>query len=134
MQMYFDRADSVNFGRRLFRESLPTMTPHHILHVYGTKDSYSVVPTQQAYALAVGIQVAPPIIDSFGLAPVIGAPPVSYNEFFGSYAKLTAVELQYQPDASYDGHFVSTQNPAARAAIQQMLVTAARDGVPTVSP
>jgi hypothetical protein len=59
---------------------------------------------------------------------------VSYNEFFGSYGKLTAVEIQYQPDAIYDGHFVSTQNLSARAAIQQMLVTAARDGIPTVSP
>jgi hypothetical protein len=135
MQMYFERSDSVNFGRRLFHEPLPTMTPHHILHVYGTNDSYSVVPTQQAYALAAGFKVAPvPAIDSFGLDPVNPLPPVSYNEFFGSSGKLTALEIQYQPGATYDGHFVSTQNPSARAAIQEMLVTAARDGIPTVSP
>jgi len=134
MQMYFERSDSVNFGRRMFREPLPTMTAHHILHVYGTKDSYSVVPTQQAYALAAGFQVAPPVVDDFGLVPVYVLPPVSNNEFFGSYGKLTAVEIQYQPAATYDGHFVSTQNASARAAIQEMLVTAARDGIPTVSP
>jgi hypothetical protein len=59
---------------------------------------------------------------------------VSDNEFFGSYGKLTAVEIQYQPGATYDGHFVSTQNANARAAIQEMLVNAARDSIPTVSP
>ena len=133
MQMYFDRSDSVNFARRLFHEPLPAMTAHHILHVYGTNDTYSVVPTQQAYALAAGFQVANPV-DNFGLLPVTLPPPVSNNEFFGSYGKLTAVEIQYQPAATYDGHFVSTQNPSARAAIQEMLVTAARDGIPTVSP
>jgi hypothetical protein len=135
MQMFFERSDSVNFARRPFREPLPTMTRHHILHVYGTKDSYSVVPTQQAYALAAGFQVAPvPPIDNFGLPTIASPPPVSDNEFFGSFGKLTALEIQYQPDATYDGHFVSTQNPSARAAIQEMLVTAARDGIPTVSP
>jgi hypothetical protein len=48
MQMYFERSDSVNFGRRLFNEPLAAMTPHHILHVVGDKDSYSVVQTQRA--------------------------------------------------------------------------------------
>jgi hypothetical protein len=32
--------------------------------------------------------------------------------------------IQYQPGETYDGHFVSTLNPSARAAIQEMLVTA----------
>jgi hypothetical protein len=137
MQMYFDRSDSVNFGRRLFHEPLPTMTAHHILHVYGTLDSYSVVATQQAYALAAGFQFMAPAVEAFGPFPVVVDPPVSNNEFFGSYGKLTAVEIQYKPGPpgpTYDGHFVSTQNAGARAAIQEMLVTAARDGIPTVSP
>jgi predicted esterase len=137
MQMYFERSDSVNFGRRLFQEPLPTMTAHHILHVYGTSDSYSVVPTQQAYALASAFQVAPnPPVDNFGLLPV-KVLPAHNNEFFGSYGSLTALEVQYAPAPppnTYDGHFVSTQNPAAHAAIQEMLVTFARDGVPSVSP
>jgi hypothetical protein len=110
------------------------MTAHPILHVYGTKDSYSVVATQQAYALAAGFQFMAPAVEAFGPFPVVVDPPVSNNEFFGSYGKLTALEIQYQPDPTYDGHFVSTRNAGARAAIQQMLVTAARDGIPTVSP
>jgi hypothetical protein len=142
MQMYFDRSDPVNFGRRLFHEPLLTMTPHHILHVYGTNDSYAVVDTQRSFALAMGIQVATPIakpvVDDFGLPPV--SPPVNANETFVSTGdKITAVEIQYEPIADKeghvsDGHFVSTDNPSARAAIQEMLVTFARDGIPTVSP
>ena len=134
MQMYFERSDSVNFARRLFTEPLADMTPHHILHVYGTNDTYSVVPTERAYALAANFKVAPPGIDAFGLDPAKPGPPFSNNEFFGRVGKLTALQIQYAPTATYDGHFVSTQNPSARAAIQEMLVTAARDGIPTVSP
>ncbi len=132
MQMYFERSDSVNFARRLFKEPLADMTPHHILHVYGIDDSYSVVKTQQSYALAAQLKAALPLVDAFGLDTV--AAPVSFNEFFGWSGKLTAVQIQYAPAAGHDGHFVSTENSSARAAIQEMLVTAARDGVPTVSP
>lgn len=134
MQLYFERADSVNFGRRLFVEPLASMTAHHVLHVYGTGDSYSVVATQQAYALAAGFKAGAPIVDSFGLLTDASGPPYSANTFFGSYGKLTALEIQYQPATGHDGHFVSTENANARAAIQEMLVTTARDGVPTVTP
>jgi hypothetical protein len=134
MQMYFERSDSVNFGRRLFKEPVEGMTPHHILHVYGLGDTYSVNPTQQAYGLAAQFKVAPPMLDAFGLDAITTAPPYSENEFFGRAGKLTALEIQYQTDGTYDGHFVSTENPQARAAITQMLVTAARDGIPTVTP
>lgn len=135
MQMYFDRSDSVNFARRLFREPLVTMTAHHVLHVYGTKDAYSVVATQQAYALAAGFhQATIPALESFGIANALTPPPLCENEFFGSYGMLTAGQVQYQSDGTYDGHFVSTNNPTARATIQEMLVTFARDGIPTIAP
>jgi hypothetical protein len=134
MQLYFERADSVNFGRRLFHEPLTTMSPHHVLHVYGTDDSYSVVTTQRAYALSASFRVGQPVVDDFGLIPDLGGPPYHNNAFFFPYGQLTALEIQYKPDVTYDGHFVATQNPRARAAIQEMLVSYARDGVPTVTP
>jgi hypothetical protein len=136
MQMYFERSDSVNFGRRLFREPLSSTPQQHFLHVVGTQDSYSVLNTQKAYGIAAGFSVAGTPVAGFGV-PIPA--PVWNNQDFASqfgpiYHTLTAVELQYEPAATYDGHFVSTQNPAARAAIQQMLVTTFRDGIPTVSP
>jgi len=140
MQMYFERSDSVNFGRRLFREPLAVAPQQNFLHVVGTKDSYSVINTQKAYGIAAGFKVAGTPVAGFGLPTPA---PVWNNQDFASdfgpiYHSLTAAELQYEPDQStdqsYDGHFVSTQNPAARAAIQQMLVTTFRDSIPTVSP
>jgi hypothetical protein len=44
---------------------------------------------------------------------------------------VTAVQAQYQPDG-YDGHFVSTHHPRARRAIQRMLGSFFRDGMPVV--
>jgi hypothetical protein len=134
MQMYFERSDSVNFGRRLLREPLAEMTPHHILHVFGTKDSYSVVETQRAYATSADLRVVGPAVDNFGLLQIAG--PARDNDLFGGRLPLTVAQVQYQPDpaAGYDGHFVSTRNPSARAAIQEMVITTFRDGSPTVVP
>jgi hypothetical protein len=67
-------------------------------------------------------------------------PPVVDNQAFGSLAPVTAAQIQYQPAADstgkpeYDGHFVSTQNPSARTAIQTFLVTFMRDDAPTIQP
>ncbi len=134
MQMYFEPSDSVNFARRLFREPPTGMLPRHILHVYGTGDSFAVPLTQRSYALSARLKVAAPELDPYGLEVETNGPPFSNNEFFMPVGRLTAIQLQYAPAGAYDGHFVSTEHPAARAAIQQMLLTAARDGVPTVSP
>ncbi|HEY5284789.1 MAG TPA: hypothetical protein VIM14_18495, partial [Polyangia bacterium] len=63
------------------------------------------------------------------------SPPVNANETFVSTGdKITAVEIQYNPEPTQDGHFVSTDKQSARDAIKEMLVTFARDGIPTVSP
>ena len=135
MQMYFERSDTVNFGRHLFSEPYPGVTAHHVLHVYGTNDSYAPVETQRRYAEAASFPVATPLIDNYlhdyGMTPV--AAPVKANQTFGSLDVITAAQIQYQPDG-YDGHFVSTQNPAARTAIQNFLLTFMRDDAPTIEP
>ena len=78
MQMYFEVSDSVNFARRLLKEPPAGMTPHHILHVYGTGDTYSVpLTTQQTYALAAGLKVAAPVLDNYGLLVDQTGPPFS---------------------------------------------------------
>ena len=135
MQMYFERSDSVNFGRRLFLEPYAGVTRRHALHVYGTNDSYAPVKTQQLYALAAGFSVATPLVDDYPTTPDFGmslvAPPIKANQNFGGLDLITAAQIQYQP-AGYDGHFVSTDNPSARAAIQKFLVTFMRDDAPTI--
>src|SRR6185436_4215430 len=132
LQMYLDRADAVNFGRRLFAEPLPPALPRHSFHVFGSKDSY---------ARAAGFDIVGPVVDPDDMmeiaemrrAPAIAA-PAKGNVTTAAGAPITAVEAQYMPGNNYDGHFVSTQNSAARRAIRQMLATFVRDGVPTVNP
>jgi predicted esterase len=135
MQMYFERSDSVNFGRHLFFEPYEGVSRRHALHVYGTNDSYSPVETQRLYAVAAGFPIATPLVDdyttSYGLTTI--DPPVMDNQPFGTLAPVTAAQIQYQP-SGYDGHFVSTQNPGARTAIQKFLVTFMREYAPTIEP
>ena len=56
--------------------------------------------------------------------------PVRANLTTGS-GPVTAVQAQYLPDG-YDGHFVSTQHPAARGAVLRMLGSYFRDDAPVV--
>jgi predicted esterase len=144
MQMYFERSDSVNFGRRLFREPYEGVSPSHVLHVYGTNDSYAPVETQRRYAQAAGFPVATPLVDDYPTSPEYGmatlAPPIKANLPLAGLAPITAAQIQYQgtePDGNpeNDGHFVSTdKHLTARAAIQKFLVTFMRDDAPTVEP
>ena len=139
MQMYFERSDSVNFARHLFLDPYPGVTRRHAMHVYGTDDSYAPVETQRRYAQAAGFSVATPLVDDYPTKPDLGygmaavAPPLKDNQPFGTLDPVTGAQIQYQP-ANYDGHFVSTQNASARAAIQNFLVTFVRDAAPTIAP
>jgi hypothetical protein len=137
IQMYFERSDSVNFARRLFREPVPGAQRRHVLHIYGTSDTYAPVNTQRRYAQAAGFQVALPLVDDYPTQAEYGmvtvTPPISASQAFASLAPITAAQAQYQP-SGYDGHFVSTQNPSARTAIQKMLVTFVRETNPIIEP
>jgi hypothetical protein len=131
LQMYFERSDAVNFGRRLFLDP-PAGTPaRSVLHIFGTDDTYAPVQTQRTYGLSAGFPVIDPPVDDYKLMRVTA--PVKGN-ITTAGGTITAVQAQFKPDATYDGHFVSTQNPTARHMIQQTLGTFVRDGQPTVSP
>jgi predicted esterase len=140
LQMYLDRSDSVNFGRRIFAEPLMGVPPRHALMISGLNDTYAPNETQRTYATAAGFDIVGPVLDAVDMMdimqmhklPAIAAPAkANYNTAAG--VAVTAVEAQYMP-GNYDGHFVSTDNLAARKAVQQMLGTFMRDGVPTVNP
>jgi hypothetical protein len=141
LQMYLDRADAVNYGRRLFSEPIAPLVPRHALHIFGTADTYAPDETQRTYAQAAGFVIVGPVVDPVDMKdiaemhklPAIAA-PAKGNVTTAAGAAITAVQAQYKPAGKDDGHFVSTQNPAARRAVRQMLGTFVRDGVPTVTP
>jgi hypothetical protein len=134
VQMYFDRADPLNHARRIVMAPAGDVPPRHLLHVYGADDSYAPEVTQGAFGAAAGLPVLNPLWAAGGATdaqpvPVVEA-PVASNVVAGAL-RVTAVQAQYRP-AGYDGHFVSTQHPAARAAVRRMLGTYFRDGTPEV--
>jgi predicted esterase len=139
LQMYLDRSDSVNYGRRIFADPLMGVPPRQALMIYGTGDTYAPNETQRTFANAAGFDIVGPVLDAEDMKditdmhklPAIMAPAKGNFAVMGG--AVTAVEAQYKP-GNYDGHFVSTNNAAARKAIQGMLGTFMRDGVPTVSP
>lgn len=138
MQMYFERSDTVNFGRRLFAEPIEArkLKPQHVLHVYGTNDSYAPVETQRFFISAASFPLITPAVDNYfadeGFTYVPA--PAKANRGFGTLGLVTAGMIQYAPDGNYDGHFVSSNNSAARAAIQRFVTTFVSDEAPTINP
>jgi predicted esterase len=140
LQMYLDRSDSVNYAPRIFADPPAGVPPRHALMIFGTGDTYAPVETQRTFARAAGFPLVGTVLDPDDLKEVADghragpiASPAKGNYMTTSGASVTAVESQYNP-SGYDGHFVSTENPSARKAIQGFLGTFMRDGVPTVQP
>ncbi|MDX2020010.1 MAG: hypothetical protein SF187_07195 [Deltaproteobacteria bacterium] len=127
LQMYFDRSDPVNLVGRIVAAPIPMVPAKHLLHIYGQKDTYSPEPTQQELGLAAGITLVGPVLTDYpGVPKAAVATKANLNGF-------TAAQKQFTP-AAYDGHFVSSQNAMGKETLLQTLVTAARDGAPTVTP
>ncbi len=129
MQLYFDRADPINHGRRIAHAPMPGDGPRHLLHVLGADDQYAPVSTQLAFATAARLPVMNPVLAASALTHFeIVVAPVRKNFGLG-VAKVTALEIQFSP-SGYDGHFVSTHHPAAVTTIRRFLGSYFRDGIP----
>lgn len=127
LQMYFDRSDPVNLVSRIVAAPVPAVGAKHLFHVYGQKDTYAPEATQQELGLAAGLTLVGPVLTDYaGIPKAAVATKANVNGFTGG-------QRQFAP-AAYDGHFVSSQNPAGKEAVLQTLVTSARDGVPLISP
>jgi hypothetical protein len=128
LQMFFERADNLNFARRIVNEPPMGVSPHHFLHIYGSDDTYAPDATQKYFGQAAGLQVLHPVVTGDDLKALVQPMTVPVK---GNMNGVTAIQAQYKP-GMYDGHFVSTQNPSARAALLRMLGTYFRDGTPSV--
>jgi hypothetical protein len=108
--------------------------PHHLLHIFGTKDNYAPQETQLRFGAGAGLTTLHPVVTGKDLENFITTEtmpsPVKLNRMVGDI-KITAVQAQYEP-GDYDGHFVSTRHPEARASLLYMLASFFRDGMPIV--
>lgn len=128
IQMFYERADPVNFGRYVWREPLGATVPH-VFMTYGLGDSFSTERTMTANARALGLtQVLPELTDLDG-APVM--PPLVGNEDVMGTAYTLGVR-QYTPNAGDDGHFVSTLTAEGRADTERFLLQALAGSTPAI--
>jgi len=107
IQSVFDRADPVNYARRMYRDPAATApTGHHLFMTYGRGDTFSPEDTQAAYALAGTLPLIEPVLEDLRL-PRASAP---VRENVSADGTLRTVGLkQYQPVDGADGHFVGTR-------------------------
>jgi pimeloyl-ACP methyl ester carboxylesterase len=105
LQMVFDRADPVNYARRLLIEpSSDVPTGQHVFMTEGIGDTYSPNETAAAYLLAGHITLAEPVLSRVGVS---SAPaPLSENESVGATPRTIGAR-QYMPKNGVDGHFVA---------------------------
>ncbi len=137
LQMMVERADPVNFTRRIMFEPPMGVAPHSVLQVYGTADSYAPVLSQRTVAQAGGLPLVGPLAnpkDDFGLEKTMENPAKGNRSALPMGVKITAGQTQYNPEGTKDGHFVSTDIPAARQSVQRFLGSSFRDDLPTIAP
>lgn len=139
VQMWFERADSVNYAPLMVRAPSTAIdgapiAPRNIYQTEGFVDSYTPNPAIEAFAVAIGgdLVSTPDQQDIPGLAlrgRGVVAPPIA-NNINGATAALA----QFDQQQGSDGHFVTFDIAAARRQAAEFLGTLARTGTATVVP
>jgi hypothetical protein len=133
---WLDPADPLHFARPAARSPLATGHPRQLFQPYGLGDSYAPPITLRQYAVAAGLDQAPPDPsaarpDDLGLEPQPGA---VQGNFTAGPLSYTLVVRQYGPAAGRDGHFVAVEVPSANQDVVRFLAEGAMGKVPSVGP
>ena len=128
-QSYFERVDSVNFGRYLYRAPLEGDHGRHVFQTYGLDDHYSTEATMRAYARSVGMAVVRPTLRDLGLGEFDA--PLSANVIVNGERRTVGLR-QYMPTGTDDGHFVATRTELGRADVLRFLTGAMAGEVPVI--
>ncbi|MEZ4400257.1 MAG: hypothetical protein R3B06_09575 [Kofleriaceae bacterium] len=129
-QMFFDRIDPVNYAPMLIKRPPPGVASKHVWMSWGKGDSFSPEATLTATAAAAGLVQAAPTVTPLGLPP--DARPIDPSRVAGDGPTRFGAVFQYDPAGAFDGHFVSTQSPAAVADWLAFLESMATTGTPHV--
>ncbi|HEX8789512.1 MAG TPA: hypothetical protein VF765_01075 [Polyangiaceae bacterium] len=126
--------DPLNHAGALVQTPVAAADQKHVFQPFGQGDTYAPPITEQIFAIAAHLTEAAPPSGVTG-SPLVGmAPspvPLGGNAMIGGKS-ITAVVRQYAPGASYDGHFVSYDDPAAEADVDHFLADALAGKVPMV--
>jgi hypothetical protein len=113
-QSYFERSDPVNYVPLILRTPPMGVASKHVYMSYGSMDTFTPRGVLQHNARGLGIPPVLPILSGEDYGTTGKARPVSVNLNGGDGKPRTAACFMYAP-SGYDGHFVSTRNPAAVA-------------------
>lgn len=130
LQMFYERADPVNYGI-LYHAEPVDMMGHHVFQTYGLGDSFSTERTMSAFARSARMpHVAPELVAIGGLGTIL-SPPVMGNVTIATVPYTVGLR-QYMPDSGNDGHFVSTQTAQGRMDAVRFLNEALAGVVPSI--
>lgn len=127
LQAFIDRADAVNYGRRVFLARPMGVPARPVIQTYGLGDSYSTPETMRTIASTIGLPAAAPIPGGErAWPPGMGvALPLTHNLADATGMTATGALLESDPASAYDGHFVMFRDPALNARVRVFLGTAA---------
>jgi predicted esterase len=123
IQGYFEAVDPVNYGQYLGSAQIEGVTsPAHVLHIFGTGDSYTPPSGMKALARAMRMAYLNPILDMIEGGGVLLLDGMIKNNASAGGKRYTVAGRQYAPQG-YDGHFVAFRDAKAREDIARFLVT-----------
>lgn len=131
LQAFFEPADAISYGRLLVQEPPEGNTAKNVLQTQGLTDRYTPVPSIEALATAIGLDLAVPQerevvgLELLGKSPL----PVPITANAGT---VTSVLTQYQEAEGSDGHFVVFDIAAAEQQTVQFLKTFFDSGTATL--
>ena len=131
LQAFFEPADAISYGRLLVEATSEGNPAKNVLQTQGLTDRYTPVPSIEALATAIGLDLAvPQEREVVGLELLDKSPlplPVSANA-----GEVTSVLTQYQEAEGSDGHFVVFDITAAQVQTVQFLKTFFDSGTATL--
>jgi hypothetical protein len=128
-QTFFNRIDPLNYDGLIVAAPPMGIPSKHVFMTWSATDTYSPKATLTDTAQVMQLLQAPPVIE------MIQPPttrPVTSTVMAGDGVLRTAAVFQYATDGTYDGHFVSEQNPMAIADWRAFLNSLAATGTPNV--
>ena len=128
-QTFFNRIDPLNYDGLVVASPPMGVPSKHVFMTWSATDTYSPKATLTDTAQVMQLLQAPPVIEMIQPATVR---PVTSTVMGGDGVLRTAAVFQYASDGTYDGHFVSTQNPMAIADWRAFLDSLAATGTPNV--
>jgi predicted esterase len=131
LQAFFEPADDIVYGRLLVEDPPEGNAAKNIFHLQGLTDRYTPVPSIEALATSIGLDIATPQLQPVPGMQLLGkealAPPIT-----GNAGAVTSVLVQYNELEGSDGHFVAFDIEAAKVQSAQFLKTLFDNGQATL--